>query len=73
MHCEDTPRSPVPKGEGPGAPSSQLGTIIGTGATRRSVYGIAFPGLKAETWGTRFVLDLLLCDLSHPRGFRKPS
>ena len=29
--------SPVPKGEGPGAPSVQLGTIIGTGATRRGV------------------------------------
>ena len=26
--------SPVPKGEGPGAPSSWLGKVTGTGATR---------------------------------------
>ena len=46
MHCEDTPvvnrltvigdlPSPVPKSEGPGAPSVWFGEDIGTGATRR--------------------------------------
>jgi hypothetical protein len=45
MHCEDTripnwlaresaATSPVPKSQGPGAPASQLETVIGTGATR---------------------------------------
>jgi hypothetical protein len=44
--------SPVPKSEGPGAPSTWFENIIGTGATRR-VEVCGFPGLRIETWGTR--------------------
>ena len=41
--------SPVPKGEGPGAPSSWLNTVIGTGATR-----LLF-GLRCVTWGEQYL------------------
>jgi len=43
--------SPVPKSEGPGAPSSGLGQVTRTGATRHQDH--RFPGPTNETGATR--------------------
>jgi hypothetical protein len=49
----DSP-SPVPKGEGPGAPSSWSGKVTGTGATRHSaVEGRPAAGLRQLSQGYR--------------------
>jgi len=48
---EERPDSifPVPKGEGPGAPSAWFGTIIGTGATSQGLKPVHYVGLFGTT------------------------